>query len=109
MTKINLDRMFYLVIRDHRSGAFVPEQDVADLDRASVIKSIAEAQHDDVLAVIEFNPVERTSRIVTEDIALTVIEQWEQRDEAFADWQVDFVEAHFGVSAANRYRKHEYA
>jgi hypothetical protein len=65
---LNLDRQFYLIITDHKSGAYVPEQNVCEMDRAKVIKDIAEAQYTDVVAVIEFNPAEHSSRDVTESI-----------------------------------------
>jgi len=70
---LKLDREFTLVICDHKDGPYIPE--VSDLDRtraAMVVKDIADCQYTDVLAVIEFNPVERTCREVTHEYAETI-------------------------------------
>jgi len=107
---LNLDRQFYLIITDHRSGAYVPEQDIPDMDRASIVKAIAEAQHTDIVAVIEFNPAEHTSRDVTADIMTEVLARWEKtRGDNFSEWMLETVEQHFGVRAANKYRQREHA
>lgn len=107
---LNLDRQLYLVITDHKSGAYIPEQNLCEMDRARVIKDIAEAQFTDVVAVIEFNPIERTSRDVTSDIMSEVLAHWEYvREDDFSGWMIDVVEHHFGVRAANKYRQREEA
>ena len=102
---LNLDRQFYLIITDHKSGAYVPEQNVCEMDRAKVIKDIAEAQYTDVVAVIEFNPAEHSSRDVTADIMSEVLAHWEDvRGDDFSQWQIEAIEHHFGVRAANKYQ-----
>jgi hypothetical protein len=89
---INLDRQFYLVITDHKSGAYVPEQNVWEMDRAKVIKDIREGQYDDVVAVIEFNPVEHTSRDATSDILSSVVAEWENESEGLSEWKIECIE-----------------
>jgi hypothetical protein len=69
---INLDHMSYLVIRDHRDGALLPERMLADTDRATTIKDIASGQFGEVLEVVEWNPVERICRVVTADVMAEV-------------------------------------
>lgn len=105
MQLINLDRQFYLVMADHKAGAFVPEQNVCEMDRAKVIKDIREGQYDRVLSVIEFNPIEKTCRDATSDILTNVVEEWENEGE-ISEWAIDCVEQWFGVTAANKYRRH---
>jgi hypothetical protein len=94
MSALNLDRMIYIVILDHRSGAFLPERNLADLDRKTTVQDIATGQIEDVIAVHEYNPIERTSRDVTDDImreaAELILEKHCYRD--LNDWQRDFVD-----------------
>jgi len=107
---LNLDRQLYLVISDHKSGAYIPEQNLCEMDRARVVKDISEAQYTDVVAVIEFNPVEHTSRDVTSEVMSEVLQHWEYvRGEDFSMWMIETVEQHFGVRAANKYRQREEA
>lgn len=65
---LNLDRQMFIVICDHKDGPFIPE--ISDLDHtraAMVAKHIRDRQLTNVLAVIEFNPVENICREVTHD------------------------------------------
>lgn len=69
---INLDHMMYLVVVDHRDGPYIPE---TSLDRTSVVtvtKDLLQGQYSDVLAVIELNPVEHTSRECTDDFRAAI-------------------------------------
>ena len=102
---LNLDRNLYLVIANHPAGAYVPEHDVCEMDRGHIVKDIAEDQFSDVAAVIEFNPAEHSSRNVTEDIALEVMQRWADAGEPLQHWQIAFVETHISVQAANEFRR----
>jgi len=62
-----LDRMYILVISDHRAGPIIYEVDVADMTRARVLEDIRQGQYGRVLRIIEFNPVEGICREVTDD------------------------------------------
>ena len=73
------DHMAYIVLVAHRSGEYLPEQNVSSLDRATVVKDIADGQYEDLIQVIELNPVEGTCRDVTEDIAWEVSARWSLR------------------------------
>ena len=90
---INLDRMLYIVFVDHRSGIYLPERNLVDLDRKTTVQDIATGQIEDVIAVHEYNPVERTSRDVTDDImqeaADLILE--DKRCIGLNDWQREFV------------------
>ncbi len=99
---MNIDRMFYVVITKGQDGLLVEERQLSDMDRATTVKDISEGQFGpDVVKVIEFNPVEHTSRDVTESIASDVCDIWAWRGEELEGWQRDFVETHFSVSKAN--------
>jgi hypothetical protein len=99
------DRMIYLVICSHKGAAYLHERDLADMDRVTTVQHVAEGQFETLVQVIELNPVEHTSRDVTEDIVSDVANIWAQGGEALTDWQRDFIEQHQGVIAANRYRR----
>ena len=90
---INLDRMLYIVFVDHRSGIYTPERNLCDLDRKATVQDIATGQIEDVIAVHEYNPAERTSRDVTEDImqeaADLILE--DKRWIGLNDWQREFL------------------
>jgi hypothetical protein len=89
------DHMIYLVTVAHPGGAYMPERDVADLDRKTTVQDIATGQFEDVLQVIECNPVEKICHDVTEDImreaADSILAKNAYRD--LNDWQRDFVDA----------------
>lgn len=102
MAKI-ADHMAYIVVRDHPGGAFIPEQNVGELDRKAVAKDIADGQHDDLIQVLEINPVEGTCRDVTADIAMDVSSIWTESGEPLQDWQRDFIEKICGFEVANAF------
>lgn len=99
------DRMVYLVICGHKSGPYIPERNIADMDRKSIVADIASGKIDDVLQVIEFNPIEGTSRDVTEDIAHDVMTVWADEGEPLLNWQFEFVEQFIGFRAANSFQR----
>lgn len=99
------DHMIYFVTVAHEAGDYTPERNVADMDRATTVRDIAEGQFEGLSQVIEFNPHEATSRDVTEDVVHEVTDIWAHSGEELSDWQVEFVEAHLGVSAANLFRR----
>lgn len=101
MTAIQ-DHMTYIVIEATRFGrtTYIAERDVCDMDRATTIRDIADAQYDRLAQVIEINPVEGTCRDVTEDIAREVMTVFASQGEPLSRWQRDFVEQHVGMQAA---------
>lgn len=104
MTKIT-DQMVYIVIVKHSGGAFMPEQNVSQMDRKTVARDIADAQYDDLLQVLECNPAEGTCRDVTEDICTDAVAIWADEGEPLKDWQYEFAELHIGTAAANEFRR----
>lgn len=94
------DHMAYVVVVAHPNGPYIPERDVADMDRKSIVEDIACGELEDVLQVIELNPVEGTSRAVTDDIlseaAFHILESTHYDD--LNDWQRDFVAQHEPMS-----------
>lgn len=70
------DHMRYLVLVAHQSGDYAPERNVADMDRATTVRHIAEGQFEGLSQVIEFNPAEGTCRDVTEDAVRDVVAIW---------------------------------
>lgn len=97
------DHMAYIVLVAHRSGEYLPEQNVSALDRATVVKDIADGQYEGLTQVIEINPVEGTCRDVTEDIAFEVSALWSRDGEPLSDWQRDFIEQTIGLAAARAF------
>lgn len=73
---INLDRMIYLVISDYNDGdgPFVREAELSRTDFVTVCKGIRDGQYENLVAVIELNPVEHTCREVTSDIETLIPE-----------------------------------
>lgn len=67
---MNLDRMMYLVISDHKDGPIIWEVQLHRMDRLIVFGDIGHGQYGDVLHVLEINPVEGTCRDVSEDFAV---------------------------------------
>ena len=67
----SFDRDIYLVLDDFgdRLGWAWPETDVADTDRATVIRHLLEGQYSSPVRIVAFNPAEGRSRDVTDDIA----------------------------------------
>jgi len=97
------DHMAYIVLVAHRSGEYLPEQNVPDLDRATVVKDIADGQYEGLTQVIEINPAEGTCRTVTEDIAWEVSARWAAEGEPLTGWRHDFIEQVIGLTAARSF------
>jgi hypothetical protein len=104
MAKIT-DQMVYLVVMDHKSGAYFPEQSVAETDRKTVVRDIASGQYDGLLQVLELNPVEGICRDVTEDICREVMNTFANEGEPLTAWQYEFVDLHVGTAAANSFAR----
>lgn len=95
------DRMIYLpVVRAKDGTEYVVERETSDMDRATTVKDIAEGQIEGLVQVIELNPVELTSRDVTDDIARDVMNIWAHRGEPLSYTQYEFVEQFIGTRAA---------
>jgi hypothetical protein len=79
----SFDRDVYLVLDDFgdRLGWAWPETDVADTDRATVIRHLLEGQYSSPVRIVPFNPAEGWSRDVTDDIAAELAQACADRDE----------------------------
>ena len=97
------DQMIYLMIGTDKDGAYLPERKLSDLDRATVIKDIADGQYEGLTQVLEINPAEGICRDVTEDMAWEVSALWSRDGEPLSDWQRDFIEQTIGLEAARSY------
>ena len=63
-----LHKDFYLVLEDFRAGAAFRETDEG-IDYTTLIDDLLSGQHDQVLRIVAFNPVEGWSRDASEDVA----------------------------------------
>ena len=99
------DQMIYVVVAAHSGSAYLPEQNVSELDRASVVADIASGQFEGLVQVLECNPVEHVCSDVTEDIAREVMTAWANEGEPLAPWQHEFIERHVSVQAAASFRR----
>jgi hypothetical protein len=64
---VNLDRMLYLVISQHRSGPLIHEVEVESMKRETVLEDLRHGQFGGVIAVAEINIEERLCREVTDE------------------------------------------
>lgn len=92
---INLDSQFYVIFKRHRLGAYAVERDVANMNRADTIKEIA-GDPQDVMAVIEFNAVEGTSRDATSDLAKDIADRAGDDGHPISPALRDLIETHAG-------------
>lgn len=97
------DQMIYLVVAADKDGDYLPERCVSDLDRATTVKDIADGRYEDLIQVIECNPVEGICRDVTDDIAWEVSAIWSRDGQSLSDWQRDFIEQIIGLEAAGAF------
>lgn len=98
------DRMIYLPIVRAKDGTeYLAERETSDLDRASIVKDISEGQIEGLVQVLELNPVENTSRDVTEDVTRDVMNIWAHRGEPLTFAQYEFVEQFVGTRAARSF------
>lgn len=65
---INPDRTIYFVLCEYNSGPAWAERVLDRTDKASTIEDIRSKELPNVIQVIELNPVEFSSRDVTEDM-----------------------------------------
>ena len=83
-----LDRTVYLVLDDFGGKygrAWWPETNVADTDRATLIRHLLEGQYSSPLRVVAFNTAEGWSRDVSEEIANAVLDQAYDADETLSE------------------------
>jgi len=73
--------MIYLVVSDHPTGPLIHETSLADTDRKTVAKDIADDQYGEIISVLELNPVEGICREVTDEFQKAI----DDREEAIAD------------------------
>lgn len=69
---MNPEQMLYLVVSAHERGDYLPERNVADLDRRATVRDIRDGQLGDVVHVIEFCIAEKIIADVTEDVLCEV-------------------------------------
>ena len=91
----SFDRDIYLVLDDFgdRLGWAWPETDVADTDRATVIRHLLEGQYSSPVRIVAFNPAEGWSRDVTDDIAAELAQACADRGETPMSI-ADFIDDH---------------
>jgi len=99
------DRMIYLVTVAYEDGDYVSPRPLSDLDRATTIKDIASGEIEDLVQVLECNPVEGICRDVTTDIAREVMDVWANNGEPISNRQKNFIELHVSLSAARAFRR----
>lgn len=99
------DHMAYILIGRSISKTYVIDRYTEELDRETTVKDIAGGQYDQLIQVLEINPVEGTCRDVTEDIGREVMTLWADEGEPLCDWQLDFVENFCGMQAAAAFRR----
>jgi hypothetical protein len=76
----NSDRSFFSVIASLGGDAYSAERDVSAMSFQQIVCDIADGQIEDVLTVIEFNPVEGWSNDITADV---LAEAFPARDDDF--------------------------
>lgn len=94
----------YIVIIAHQSGAYLPEQHVANMTRAQVVADIANGEFEGLAQVFECTPGASCIN-VTEQICGEVVEEWASRGLPLDDWQYEFVEFARGTAEANAFAR----
>lgn len=90
-----LDKDFYLVLEDFRSGAAFREAD-EDIDYHTLISDLLTGQYDQVLRVVAFNPAEGWSRDASAEVAAELERCIAAEDIEITDALKDFIESHLG-------------
>ena len=90
-----LDKDFYLVLEDFRSGPAFRETDEG-VTYISLIDDLLTGQYDSVLRVVAFNPVEGWSRDASEDIANALEQHIAAEGREVSDGLRDFIEGQTG-------------
>lgn len=75
MNNLNMDRSFYFVLCQYKSGLAWAEREPANMTRRETVIDIRSGELPDVVRVLECNPVEGICRDVTEDILAEVNQQ----------------------------------
>lgn len=63
-SNINLDRSFFVVVSSFEKGGLVQREMELEWDRDTVLQMAREGQFDEVVSIIETNPVEGWSNII---------------------------------------------
>lgn len=90
-----LDKDFYLVLEDFRSGAAFRETDEG-IDYSTLITDLLSGQYDQVLRVVALNPAEGWSRDASEDVARELEHRISAEGREISDALQDFIESHLG-------------
>jgi hypothetical protein len=88
-----LDRDFYIVLEDFKSGAAFRETDEG-IDFHTLIDDLLRGEYDQVLRVVAFNPVEGWSRDASEEVAEELARRALGRE--ISDKLQTFIEVHLG-------------
>lgn len=95
----------HLVIRVHTDGAYARQRDIR-ANRKSTIDYLANGAHSGIVSIIEFDPVQRLARDVTEDVADKVMMRWMDAGD-LSESQIRFVDALLGPSVADYFRREQ--
>ncbi|MBR0801130.1 hypothetical protein JQ615_37815 [Bradyrhizobium jicamae] len=90
-----LDKDFYIVLEDFRSGPAFRETDEG-INHATLVRDLLSGQYDQVLRVVAFNPTEGSSRDASEDIAHELELRIGTEGLEISDALKDFIESHLG-------------
>jgi hypothetical protein len=90
-----LDRDFYLVLEDFRSGAAFGETDEG-ISYVSLIDDLLTGQFGQVQRIVAFNPVEGWSRDASEDVAEELERRLGAEPREVSDGLKDFIEGQLG-------------
>ncbi|MET0408003.1 MAG: hypothetical protein ABW006_06505 [Hyphomicrobium sp.] len=90
-----LDKDFYLVLEDFRAGAAFRETDER-ISYVNLIDDLLTGQHDQVLRIVAFNPVEGWSRDASEDVANALDKHIAAEGREVSEGLRDFIEGQTG-------------
>lgn len=90
-----LDKDFYLVLEDFRTGAAFRETDEG-IDYATLVADLLSGQYEQVIRVVVFNPAEGWSRDASEDVARELERRIGGEGLEISNALKDFIEAHLG-------------
>ena len=92
-----LDKDFYLVLEDFRTGPSFRETDEG-ITYIKLIDDLLTGQYDNVLRVVAFNPVEGWSRDASEEIAVELDRRAAAEGLEISEALQEFIESHIGRS-----------
>jgi hypothetical protein len=90
-----LDRDFYIVLEDFRTGAAFRETDEG-VDYPTLMRDLISGQYRQVLRVVAFNPADGWSRDASEDVARKLERRVGAEDREISEHMQDFVEGQLG-------------